>query len=385
MIAAIKTEFASPHRQDKDSIQRLYREVKYQPHLKELCDALPHVVMILNNDRQIVFSNQKLLDLVGLSMVDECLGLRPGELFNCIHAEAGPAGCGTGKVCRVCGAVLAVLESRRENMRITRELRLAARIDGDVVAFDFEVSAEPYSFGNESLTIVNLVDISDQKRRRALERIFFHDILNTAGSLLNLTELMSKTGRRQESQHAQLVHLATKQLIDEIKAQRELMEAENGELKVQYAPVHSLDCLKHAIGLFKEYQMIHRLQIQLAPDSECVVHETDQTLLLRVLSNLLKNALEACSASQTVTVGCRRKDESVNYWVKNPHIMPKDVQMQIFQRSFTTKGAGRGLGTYSIRLLTEKFLKGKASFESSEAAGTCFTVTYPIGACGASL
>lgn len=378
MTAALKTEFASPQRQDQNAILDVYRQVKHLPYLTALCDALPHVVMILNNHRQIVFSNQKLLDLVGLSNLDECLGLRPGELFNCMHAESGPSGCGTGKVCRVCGAVLAVLESQRTNERARRELRLAARIDGNLIAFDFEVSAAPFSFGAENLTIVNLIDISDQKRRRVLERIFFHDILNTAGSLLNLTQLISKTGRQHGSPHALMIHLASKQLVDEIRAQRQLMEAENGELKVNFAPVDSLDCLRHVIGLFKEYQKIHRVRIQLAPESESIVHSTDQTLLLRVLGNMIKNALEACRTGQTATAGCRRSREKVTYWVKNPHIMPQEVQLQIFQRSFTTKGKGRGLGTYSIRLLTEKFLGGKASFESSEAAGTCFTVTYPL-------
>lgn len=41
--------------------------------------------------------------------------------------------------------------------------------------------------------------------------------------------------------------------------------------------------------------------------------------------------------------------------------MPRTSQLQIFQRSFSTKGKGRGLGTYSIKLLTERYLKGTAS------------------------
>jgi sensor histidine kinase regulating citrate/malate metabolism len=48
--------------------------------------------------------------------------------------------------------------------------------------------------------------------------------------------------------------------------------------------------------------------------------------------------------------------------------------MQLFQRSFSTKGTGRGLGTYSIRLLTENYLEGKVSFVSNEAEGTVFSI-----------
>jgi len=49
----------------------------------------------------------------------------------------------------------------------------------------------------------------------------------------------------------------------------------------------------------------------------------------------------------------------------------------LFQRSFSTKGEGRGLGTYSIKLYTERYLKGTVSFSSAEGEGTVFRVRYP--------
>jgi signal transduction histidine kinase len=57
--------------------------------------------------------------------------------------------------------------------------------------------------------------------------------------------------------------------------------------------------------------------------------------------------------------------------------MPKEVRLQVFQRSFSTKGADRGLGTYSVKLLTEKYLKGKVSFSSQQGEGTTFFVLLP--------
>ncbi len=55
-------------------------------------------------------------------------------------------------------------------------------------------------------------------------------------------------------------------------------------------------------------------------------------------------------------------------------IIPYDVQLQLFQRSFSTKGIGRGIGTYSIKLLTENYLKGSVNFISNENEGTLFTI-----------
>jgi signal transduction histidine kinase len=52
--------------------------------------------------------------------------------------------------------------------------------------------------------------------------------------------------------------------------------------------------------------------------------------------------------------------------------------MRIFSRSFSTKGVGRGLGTYSIKLLTERYLGGRADFVSNREDGTVFRVRLPL-------
>ena len=52
--------------------------------------------------------------------------------------------------------------------------------------------------------------------------------------------------------------------------------------------------------------------------------------------------------------------------------MPRSAQLQIFQRSFSSKGDGRGLGTYSVKLLTERYLGGSVAFDSTLEQGTTF-------------
>jgi sensor histidine kinase regulating citrate/malate metabolism len=54
--------------------------------------------------------------------------------------------------------------------------------------------------------------------------------------------------------------------------------------------------------------------------------------------------------------------------------MPDAVKLQVFKRSFSTKGEGRGLGTYSIKLFTENYLGGAAELTSNEVEGTTFWV-----------
>lgn len=93
---------------------------------------------------------------------------------------------------------------------------------------------------------------------------------------------------------------------------------------------------------------------------------------------MVKNAVEASQAGQPVTVGCRQHDGRVEFWVHNHGVIPPQVQLQIFRRSFTTKDPGRGLGTYSMKLLTERYLKGAVSFTSSPADGTTFVASCPL-------
>ena len=52
---------------------------------------------------------------------------------------------------------------------------------------------------------------------------------------------------------------------------------------------------------------------------------------------------------------------------------------RIFQRNFSTKAeAGRGIGTYSMKLLGEDVLGGEVGFTSSEKDGTVFRLLHPI-------
>lgn len=57
--------------------------------------------------------------------------------------------------------------------------------------------------------------------------------------------------------------------------------------------------------------------------------------------------------------------------------MLHEVQAQVFQRSFSTKGNDRGLGTYSMKLFGENYLKGKVYFQSDADKGTTFFLALP--------
>ena len=369
----IPTEYAPAQRSSLDEIQEQSVFFSKPHHLKEFSDAIPNIFLALNSHRQIVFTNHAILDLLGKKRPEEVYGLRPGEALNCIHAYETDGGCGTTEFCRTCGAVNAIL-SAISGKKNVKECRITNR-DGE--SLDLRICAAPFTDRKEFISFV-VEDISHEKRRRVLERIFFHDVLNTAGGIQGLAELLKEEGDIQEAEELlDMIETAANTLIEEINTQRSLSAAETGDLIVEPEEIHVNELLKEVSDLYENHEVCQDRHIVIQPDKKDTVFTTDLTLARRVLSNMLKNALEAISTGETVTIGGGRRENSVQLWVHNQSHMPRASQLQVFQRSFSTKGAGRGLGTYSIKLLTERYLKGTAFFTSTEEDGTTFYISLP--------
>jgi signal transduction histidine kinase len=115
----------------------------------------------------------------------------------------------------------------------------------------------------------------------------------------------------------------------------------------------------------------------LGPEPASIPLCADPVLMRRVLLNMLKNALEASKEGEVVSISLSRSDSGIGISVHNPGFIPEEAQLQVFQRSFSTKGRGRGIGTYSMKTLTEEYLGGRISFTSSEREGTTFLVELP--------
>jgi len=105
---------------------------------------------------------------------------------------------------------------------------------------------------------------------------------------------------------------------------------------------------------------------------------TDLRLLKRVITNMLRNAMEATKSGDRVTLRCCEEGDRVVFLVHNDSVMPEEVQMQLFQRSFSTKAdTGRGIGTHSMKLIGERYLHGEVGFTSRAPEGTTFWIKLP--------
>ncbi len=105
---------------------------------------------------------------------------------------------------------------------------------------------------------------------------------------------------------------------------------------------------------------------------------TDPQLLQPILTNMVKNALEATPEGGTVRVWSEARDDDVAFHVWNAAVMSPEVALRVFQRYFSTKAErGRGLGTYGLKLIAERYLHGHVSFTSSQDEGTTFHLVLP--------
>lgn len=379
MEAENQTTYFAPA--SRAPIQNVIEQSKVIENLNEVrsfFDAFPNIVMVLNHYRQLVFCNKILLKLFGIDKFESVLGSRPGEILGCIHAYDMAGGCGTSESCRSCGAVNAILECQK-GQKAYHECRITINFNEHLKSLDLGITATPLCIENEQFVIIFIVDLSDHVRRLTLERIFFHDILNTAGAIMALAELLEDTSDPVQNKDLLLtVQSAAKQLIEEIQEQRDLLQAENNDLKVKFAQIYSFEILAEVATRFTNQEISNGIKIQLDPATENILFTSGPHLLNRVLGNMLKNALEASKAGETVRLGCRQQGGYIEFWINNPMIISREVQLQLFQRSFSTKGKSRGLGTYSMKLLTERYLQGSVSFTVSEEEGTTFFARYPI-------
>lgn len=345
----------------------------------QLADLVPNPLVILGQDRRVLYANpaaQALGTSYGGGPIE---GRKLGEILSCIHSVE-PDGCGDAPACLYCGANLAI-RTGLGGAPCTEECRVTASTpDGDA-SLEFSIHSRPVEWNGQAAVFCALNDTSHEKRRRVLERTFFHDILNTAGSVKGLAELMLMQRNDLASEElADLLGMMRDScgvMLDEIRSHQLLLAAETGQLATNWNEVAISDCMAEAAMVASHWPAAALKSIVPIYPPGRTMFRSDPVLLGRVLMNLLKNALEASASGDEVRICGQPAGDHIEFSVWNAGVLPDAVRSQIFQRSFSTKGAGRGIGTYSVRLFAEGYLGGKVTFTSSDCDGTKFTVSIP--------
>ena len=374
-----KTHFPSPKRLEHDKIIKQKKMVESIEYIKELLESVSNISIIINENRQIIYSNNLLQKTLGTDL-NYVLGMRLGEAIGCMHSHETTEGCGTSEACKYCGALRTILACQNKNEKISSESRITI-VEGDKsTSLDLGITASPIVVEGERYIVLQLVDISHIKRLKYLENLFFHDIINKASAFSGLVDSLNEKHLQEElvKKYFPILDKSAKELLDEIISHKNLILAENNDLKLEYTDISITNLINQVATLYKHHDVAKGKNIVIDPDLEEFCIFSDVIILKRILGNLVKNALEASAEGQSIFISSQKINDTVKFFVKNQTVIPRNVELQIFQRSFSTKGSGRGLGTYSVKLLTERYLKGSTGFETSAENGTTFFFTIPI-------
>ena len=214
----------SPHRVPQDQIERQASQFK-EAQQRGPSHGKSDLALVVNAGRQAVYASDAFAALVQEHQKGGNLyGKRPGELLACIHAEIGE--CGSQEHCRFCGTATAILSTQRSGKEAMDEWVVRSYVSGYPVTYNFKVSTIPFTIDGDQFVMLLFRDIADEKHRSALERIFFHDILNTVSGLKSYIDLLKRQSSTPEANElvASLDEIAGS-LIDEIQSQKLLSSA----------------------------------------------------------------------------------------------------------------------------------------------------------------
>lgn len=375
------SHFLSAEKASDHILEFEFDQIKNSDCFISFINTMPNHVAILNTQRQIVYGNDAMMHLLNYTEEIDVLGIRLGEALKCVNSKTDIGGCGTSEHCKHCGAANSFNESQISNKSVSKECRITTEENDLNKYLDLKITTSPFEFKDTQYWIVTIEDISDTNRRAALEKLFFHDILNIVGSLKGVSELLKHytiNEDEENSKYIDIVNSLCKVLWDEIEAQRLMVSAESGDLQLKFESINTLKLVEEVVSFMKHHAVSKSKKISIHPSFEDKVLVTSQLALKRILVNMIKNALEASKIDSVIEINCIEKSGKLKISVYNQGFMNDVVQAQVFQKSFSTKGKGRGLGTYSIKLLTERYLKGSVGFVSSHEYGTEFFVVLPI-------
>ena len=134
-----------------------------------------------------------------------------------------------------------------------------------------------------------------------------------------------------------------------------------------------VDVVKHALDIFTEDY------ISYFSKKEEIIAELDKTQLIRVVTNLVKNATQALEdvEHKKIEVSVLEENNSVIILVADngKGILEEDKD-KIFEPRFTTKSSGMGLGLPMVKNIVETY-NGSITYTTETDKGTVFKIVLP--------
>jgi NtrC-family two-component system sensor histidine kinase KinB len=346
-------------------------ERRYESLFNESTDP----IVVLDLEGKVLNLNQKVVDMLG----------QPQEqLYNadfCDVLGAGREGCRA--------AIRQIQEG--QCLKAETRLELSALLGEEIRSLETTIAKIDYG-GREAIQWVGH-DVSErvalERMREDLTHMIVHDLRNPLGSMTSSLQLIHNAfvERDQTLPLMKLLGIAMRsgqrlyRLIDSLL---DLGRMEAGEADLNKTLVHPESLVQEAI------EQVHPLALSrgqtltagIAPGVPSVL--ADGVLILRVLTNLMDNAVKFTSYGGQITVGAERVGDEVQFTVTDtgPGIPPESRQRVFdrFARLQSTEGVrGTGIGLAFCKLAVEVH-GGRIWVESEVGHGAAFHFTLPLEA-----
>lgn len=131
--------------------------------------------------------------------------------------------------------------------------------------------------------------------------------------------------------------------------------------------------IKLALDIFHEEYLYY------FHDKNTLIARLDKTHLIRIVTNLIKNAIQSLEDTPNPRIEVKVKEDNGNVIISvadNGKGIDEADKSKVFEPKFTTKSSGMGLGLPMIKNIVEAY-DGNITFESERNKGTVFTVSIP--------
>lgn len=224
---------------------------------------------------------------------------------------------------------------------------------------------------------VKLATSEREQAWREMAKQVAHEIKNPLTPMrLSVQSFQRKFNPEDENIH-QKVDEYSQTLIQQIDTMSSIASAFSNFAKMpaqQNETLNVTNIVKLGLDIFSEDYIVF------SSEDDDVMANFDRTQLIRVVTNLVKNGIQAIpvdSENPRIEVKVTSEDEMVKITVADNGIgISEENKSKIFEPKFTTKTSGMGLGLAMVKNIVETY-KGNITFTSQHKEETIFTVTFP--------
>ncbi len=345
-------------------MQELVRTVEAdQARLEAVFDAATDAMVAVSADTNVRLANLSALRLLGASR-DEAIGRALIEIARDYE-----------------------LDAMVRHTATTGEPSTSALVTFGPKRIPLKAAAVPIKGGGDWAVLLMLTDLTEVQRLDQVRRDFVsnvsHELRTPLASIRALVETMEDGGAEGEEVMAAFlgrIHQQVERMTSLVNELLDLSRIESGAIDLRPEAVGMTDVTREAASLIRPRSEARDVTVEV-DGSPAVEIEADRPSVLRVVTNLLDNAIKFSPPGSVVHVEVRDEDPLVALSVRDegPGISEQELP-RVFERFYkgesTSAGAGSGLGLAIVKHLVRAH-GGTAEATSEPGRGATFTVRLP--------